>query len=131
MEIKEGMYLRHSGLEGEYPIIQKITRLETPGRCGGKYKVFTDKCGDWFIDSDYIELDKSRYSFNILDLIEPCDIVNGMWIEKNTGEYLETLEVDYEASSLGSMRFIRIYPKDIYEILTHEQYTGNVYTIKK
>lgn len=75
MKLEVGMYLRHSGLEGEYPIIQKITELKTPGRCGGKYKVYTDKCEDWFIDSDYIELNKSKYSHNIIDLIEVGDII--------------------------------------------------------
>ena len=77
MKLEVGMYLRHSGLEGEYPIIQKITELKKPGRCGGKYKVFTDKCGGWFIDSDYIELDKSKYNFDLLELIEVGDYVNG------------------------------------------------------
>lgn len=73
-KLEVGMYLRHEGLEGEFPIIQKIIELKTPGRCGAKYNVYTDKCGDWFIDSDYIEINKSKCSFNIMDLIQDGDV---------------------------------------------------------
>ena len=76
MELKVGMYLRCSGADDEYPIIQKITKLESPGRFGWKYKVFTDKCGFWFIDSPDIEIEKAKYSFDIIDLIEVCDIIS-------------------------------------------------------
>lgn len=90
MELKVGMYLRHSGLDGEYPIIQKIVRLESPGRCGGKYKVFTDKCGDWFIDSDYIELNGSKYSEDILEVIDSGDWVNDDRVIAIIGEKVHT-----------------------------------------
>lgn len=76
MELKVGMYLRCSGADDEYPIIQKITELESPGRFGWKYKVFTDKCGSWFIDSPDIEIEKAKYSFDIIDLIEVGDIIS-------------------------------------------------------
>lgn len=83
MKLEVGMYLRYPGLDGDYPIIQKITKLETPGRCGGKYKVFTDKMDEWFIDSDYIEMsikngEVPQPSLYISDLAQEGDYVNGM-----------------------------------------------------
>lgn len=80
-KLKVGMYLRHSDLN-DIISIQKIERIKTPGRCGADCNVFTDKCKDWFIDSDYIEIDKSKYSFDILDLLEPNDL---LYIDINNG----------------------------------------------
>ena len=119
--MKEGMYLRHSGLDGEYPIIQKIIKLETPGRCGGEYKVYTDKSRGWFIDSDYIEIEKSKYSFNIIDLIEVGDYVNGY---KVTYVYPNLLKVD-------SADIWEIHSSDIKSIVTKEQFSQMEYKIEE
>ena len=91
MKLEVGMYIRYKGLNYDCPIIQKITKLETPGRCGGKYKVFTNKTNGWFIDSDYIEMEVKgnripQPSFNIVDLIEVGDYVNGYYVEEMLDE---------------------------------------------
>ena len=129
MELEVGMYLRHSGLEGEYPIIQKITELKTPGRCGGKYKVYTDRCGDWFIDSDYIELDKSKYSHNIIDLIEVGDYVNGMEVVQVGDRYFHMnsmgLNDDFEEVHFK----IPKQPECIVSIVTKEQFESLEYKL--
>lgn len=132
MEIKEGMYVRYIRSFKDNDSTKKVVEIDKV-RSVDEYTISLESWNDKYRFGlyDFKGLLTKEPSFNILDLIEPCDIVNGVWVEKNTGEYLETLEVDYEASDLGSMRFIRIYPKDIYEILTHEQYTANVYSIKK
>ena len=103
MELKVGMYLRHDGLDGDYPIIQKIVRLEKPGRCGGKYKVFTDKCGDWFIDSDYIELHESKYSEDILEVIDSGDWVNDDRVITITGEKIYTCGSIFEREDIRTI----------------------------
>ncbi len=131
MKLEVGMYLRHSGLEGEYPIIQKITELKKPGRCGGKYKVFTDKCGDWFIDSDYIELDKSKYSFDLLELIEAGDVISFKFSDDvykvlcvpNKEVGCEDFYFEYDISQ--EFEDLRMTPEmvkgQIKSIITHEQ----------
>ena len=128
MKLEVGMYLRHEGLEGEYPIIQKITELKTPGRCGGKYKVYTDKCEDWFIDSDYIELHKSKYSHNIIDLIEEGDYVNGYKVSFKGDDYQPFVQCDYPVEE-GSTNHYRFYEKDIKSIVTKEQFESMSYKV--
>ena len=122
MNLEVGMYLRHSGLDGEYPIIQKITELKTPGRCGGKYKVFTDKCGDWFIDSDYIEINNSKYSFEIKELLKTGDIVIGL-----DGHKFEVYAIGNDCVYINLQEFIMF--KDIKSIVTKEAIKSNAYEI--
>jgi hypothetical protein len=66
---------------------------------------------------DYI----TKHSKNIIDLIEENDLVNDVFVEKNNGKYLETLDIDYECSSIGHIEYIRIYDNEIYSVVTHEQ----------
>ena len=69
------------------------------------------------------------YIDKIVDIIEEGDYVNGIYIDKNNGKYLETSETDYEDSSLGHIRYIRIWNDDIGEVLTHEQYEATAYKL--
>ena len=75
MDLEVGMYLRHEGLDGEFPIIQKITKIERPDKYKENCEVYTDKCGVWCIDSVNIKIDKSKYSFNLIDLVEYLDLL--------------------------------------------------------
>ncbi len=70
-----------------------------------------------------------KSSPNIIDLIEIGDYVNGIYIEKNNGKYLETLEDDYDNSRLGHIEFIKIYPNEIKSIVTKEQMEEMEYKI--
>lgn len=127
MKLKVGMYLRCSGADDEYPIIQKITKLESPGRFGWKYKVFTDKCGFWFIDSPDIEIEKAKYSFDIIDLIEVGDYVNGYKIG-----YIDDLK-----GSMKQFYYIHEDPRidvghweeEIKSVVTKEQFENMEYRI--
>ena len=127
MKLEVGMYLRHSGLEGEYTIIQKITELKTPGRCGGKYKVYTDKCEDWFINSDYIELNKSKYSHNIIDLIKVGDYVNGVMVESMNNS-IKPIPIPQYKNECGE--YIDFDESEIKSIVTKEQFEVMKYEIK-
>ena len=129
MKLEVGMYLRHEGLEGEYPIIQKITELKTPGRCGGKYKVYTDKCEDWFIDSDYIELHKSKYSHNIIDLIEEGDYVNGKQVTKINLDYIFDYSEEIKMIYFSDNDYI-YSTADIKSIVTKEQMESMSYKVE-
>lgn len=125
LELEVGMYLRHSGLEGEYPIIQKITELKTPGRCGGKYKVYTDKCGDWYIDSDYIELDKSKYSYNIIDLIEVGDVIT----TNNLCGEITKIDIENNQIWIACCDYETCRSEDIKSIVTKEQFESMSYKV--
>lgn len=127
MELKVGMYLRCSGADDEHPIIQKITELESPGRFGWKYKVFTDKCGSWFIDSPDIEIEKAKYSFDIIDLIEVGDYVNGYKIGyiDNCKGAMRQFYYDYENPN----KDIGHYEEEIKSVITKEQFENMEYRI--
>ena len=70
-----------------------------------------------------------KHSFNIIDLIEEGDYVNGIYIECTKGAYLETLEHDYENSDLGHIEYLKIYPYDIKSIVTKEQFKNIEYKV--
>lgn len=128
MKLEVGMYLRHSGLHGDYPIIQKITELRTPGICGAKYNVYTDKTDGWFIDSDYIKMavgrgEEPQPSFNIIDILEEGDYVNGR----------EVVDIFYDANDdvmdvcvLGSIVYDN---NEIKSVITHEQMEQMAYKV--
>jgi len=122
MNLEVGMYLRYEGLYDDCPIIQKITKLETPGRCGGKYKVFTDETNDWFIDSDYLEMavkngEVPMPSFNIVDLIEEGDYVNGRKVYQVGYNFQDDFVLKMSKSNYDDF----IYSNEIETIVTKEQ----------
>lgn len=81
-------------------------------------------------DTEYIhEQDIIKSSSNIIDLIEEGDYVNGIFIEGNKGNYLETFDIDGEYSYLGHIEYRRIYEKDIETIVTKEQFESMEYRI--
>ncbi len=128
MKLEVGMYIRYKGLNYDCPIIQKITKLETPGRCGGKYKVFTNKTNGWFIDSDYIEMEVKgnripQPSFNIVDLIEVGDYVNGYYVEDISKTFINV------ATGSNYFQSPTIYEQDIKSIVTKEQFEQMEYKV--
>lgn len=138
MKLEVGMYLRHNGLYEDYPIIQKITELRTPGRCGAKYNVFTDKTDGWFIDSDYIEMaveggEEPQPSFNIIDILEVGDYVNGSEILGFENEYNEEDDkyvpfgIITENCCLDNNSWLT--EKDIKSIVTKEQMKQMAYKV--
>lgn len=70
-----------------------------------------------------------KHSFNIIDLIEERDYVNGIYAENNNGRYLETLECCYQDSSLGHIEYIKIFPFEICSIVTKEQFRNVEYEV--
>ena len=69
-------------------------------------------------------------SFEIIDVIEQGDLVNDIFVESNNGVVLETLEIDYEWSTLGHARYVEISKDKIETVITKEQLAAMAYTIK-
>ena len=120
-KIKVGEYVRTN--EG---IIDKVDRYSI-GSC-----VYHCKNGMCIDECETVGIhisDIKKHSFNIIDLIEEGDYVNGIYVEKNNGRYLETLECCYQDSSLGHIEYIKIFPSEIHSIVTKEQFKSAEYEV--
>ncbi len=121
MEIKVGEYVRtKNGLIG------KVNKIELKGsgvRFGGEF--LTDEIiqfNDGKVYERRVETQQIfKHSFNLIDLIEVGDYVNLERILDITGDYIRTTETIHNKFWLA---------KNIYSILTHEQYNANCYKVK-
>lgn len=100
---------------GKYVVKQSIDFIETD---------------NGYIGID-IENDIVKFSKNIIELINPGDYVNGLEIDENKGKYLDTMIPDYEESTLGNIRYLKIYPNEIFNIVTKELFKSQIYTVKE
>ena len=122
MEIKVGEYVRtKNGLIG------KVNKIELKGsgvRFGGEF--LTDEIIQFNDGKIYERRVKTqqifKHSFNLIDLIEVGDYVNLERILDITGDYIRTTETIHNKFWLA---------KNIYSILTHEQYNANCYTVER
>ena len=88
--------------------------------------------------SQYIECEKRivekenivKHSFNIIDLIEVGDIVNGYRIDERA-EHDVLIHKARGINRSGFMIPVAQYNEDIKTILTHEQYERDCYTVKE
>lgn len=120
-EIKVGEYVRTN--DG----IFKVTKID------GLY-IYLDK---EYFDNQYQTIRdvtfKERivnHSFNIIDLIEIGDIVNGYRIDERA-EYDVLIHKARGINRSGFMIPVAQYNEDIKTILTHEQYERNCYKAKE
>ena len=109
MELKEGMYVRYVPTVGEYTQkISKITKIENR---------LLDMA--YYLDNDSEELYSSHFdeitnaSFNLIDLIEVGDYVNG--------EYVDLFAID----------FFKDHPEYIKSIVTKEQFEAMKYVVER
>ena len=122
-KIKVGEYIRT-----EYGIIGKILEDEDIAE-NGVY-IDTTFLDDYADETNFVKYkDIKKHSFNIIDLIEEGDYVNGIYVEKNNGRYLGTLECCYQDSSLGHIEYIKIFPYEIHSIVTKEQFKSAEYEV--
>lgn len=120
MEININEYIRTN--EG---IIDKVDRYSI-GSC-----VYHCKNGMCIDECETVGIpisDIKKHSFNIIDLIEEGDYVNGVYIEGigirgYNDKYLETLELD------GEYKYINIFPSEIHSIVTKEQFKSVEYEV--
>lgn len=117
MDIEVGDYVRTK--RGEIFKVKEVNPT-----IGGKIAIVRKENG--FIRR--VDLEEEKHSKNIIDLIEPGDFVNGNKVADKylyAGEkpVLETVGIEYNAYCLCE--------GDIREILTHEQYMQNCYTVER
>ena len=123
MDIKVGEYVRTK--RGIAKILEvKIVQPKMYGKQDKAYLI--DKCPRMYItETEFI-----KHSFNLIDLIEVGDYVNGykvISVDKNATENcIECIELDRN----NAYEYQFISSKDIQSILTHEQFEANCYKVK-
>lgn len=115
MKLEVGMYVRHKPLlSSKYVKINKIKEIEEKEKC----------LYIWLEDKDLItEKYLIKASYNIIDILEEGDYVNGYYVE----DVLKT----FVNVAVGSNYFQSptIYEKDIKSIVTKEQFESMSYRI--
>ena len=127
MEIKVGEYVRtKNGLIG------KVNKIELAGsgvRFGGEYLSDTIiQFNDGKVYERRVkEKDIIKHSFNLIDLIEVGDYVNGNIV---TDKYLFAGEKPVIEIERNDTNCKCLCEKDIKSILTHEVFEANAYKVK-
>lgn len=128
MKLKKGMYVRFEGK------INKISAIED------NYVVFDDAWTDHWkyiicsMDIDrFINDYEPETSFNIIDLLEPGDYINGERIDFIVKpDMLGDEELNEGKIHLvGHEKYNFVYIKDIETIVTKERFENNTYMIQK
>ena len=117
MELKEGMYVKYTrGAINGYvpPRIAKITD------CSDKDLIKIDN-GQVILKADIL-----KASYNIIDLIELGDYVNGIEV---IGKEFNNFNEEYLQCGVGDYVVCTYEIKDIKSIVTKEQFENNVYRI--
>ncbi len=118
-EIKVGDFIRTN--DGQ---IGKLIRIERDDiDTSLKWYVFNDAKNERYVNKPYI----TKYSKNIIDLIEIGDYVNGYRIDNIINGVLVNNAVGLDRS--GVLTPIVQYEQDIKTILTHEQFEQNYYKL--
>lgn len=118
---------------------------------GNIFKIIGGNVDNWEIDIDYSKLEQTeeywlelyRYndnysffdnkniiksSFNIIDLIEVGDYVNGYKVSFKGDDYQPFVQCDYPVEE-GSTNHYRFYEKAIYSIVTKESFESMSYKV--
>ena len=126
MELKPNMYVRHKPLlSRKYVKINKIKEIEEKENC----------LHIWLEDKDLItEKYLIKASYNIIDILEENDYVNGLRVEKNKYGELYTSYV-YYGGDIGKQcevytTWLKELKEDmIYSVVTHEQMEQIAYKV--
>ncbi len=122
MELKEGMYVRtRNGIAKILGIINDPDNFY--------YKMLiTDKFLKIHDDTEYIDdLDVIKASYNIIDLIEEGDYVNGVEV---IGKEFDNFNKEYLQCGVGDYVICTFEVKDIKTILTKEQFESQKYIVE-
>lgn len=122
MKIEIGRYIRtYDGRIG------KICECpESAKQYYNDYIWLENKSGFEIIEEDNV----FKIGSELIDMVEPGDYVNGIWIDENKDTYLSTLDIDYEDSSIGHISYIKIYPNEIKTIMTGEVFESECYKVE-
>lgn len=129
MKLEVGMYVRSkvNGLIGKIANIEKLVNEK-----GVLYYELEKKGSGYGFCST--EIDSVKASFDIIDLIEEGDYVNGIRVEKNKYGELYTSYV-YYGGDIGKQceiytNWLKEFKEDmIYSIVTKEQFKQMVYKV--
>ena len=93
-------------------------------------EIIADEYGDECFEISLQDVDKEilKHSFNIIDLIEVGDYVNGYEV---TDKYLFAGEMPVIETEGNDTNCKCLCEKDIKTILTKEQYQANCYTVER
>lgn len=128
MKLEAGMYVRHKPLlSSKYVKINKIKEIEEKENC----------LHIWLEDKDLItEKYLIKASYNIIDILEEEDYVNGLRVEKNKYGELYTSYV-YYGGDIGKQcevytTWLKELKEDmIYSVVTHEQMEQMTYKVEE
>lgn len=133
MKIEVGMYVRtNDGLIFKIKNIVKTRKVIVAERdVFDNYELKTDE-----IDiEELIKWYEPKYSFNLIDLIEVGDYVNGLKIEAISKDpfikgqtNVWTNQIYYD-DLFGTISKVKFTDNNIKSILTHEQYEANCYKV--
>lgn len=117
MKLEVGMFYRYKGQIGKY---KKITELD-------RHPSFTN---NYLRESETILLNNAKFSYNIIDILEVGDYVNGQRIyydEELDFLYVQSFDGDGEfyQESITKQSFI----DNIKSVITHEQIEQMAYKV--
>jgi hypothetical protein len=126
MKLEVGMYARYEGRIGKYKGYTGNDRGELYTYDFTTFEIDSDD-----EESEIVRLYCLKVSFNLIDLIEVGDYVNGEKVQEDNFGNLITIS---SFASNGMFNTIESYGskiknEDIEEILTHEQYEANCYKV--
>ena len=121
MKLEVGMYVRTKKGIGKVTECRKHDKWGYVIKILGKYSCFT-------YTSNKELSDVIKASFNIIDLIEEGDYVNGYKVSFKGDDYQPFVQCDYPVEE-GSTNHYRFYEKAIYSIVTKEQFESMSYKV--
>lgn len=121
MKLEVGMYVRYKPLlSSKYVKINKIKEIEEKENC----------LHIWLEDEDLItEKYLIKASYNIIDILEVGDYVNGYKITEIIEKPRKCLKTEYKINL--SYVFFCFYEKDIKSVITHEQMEQIAYKVEE
>ena len=120
MNREVGMYVRYKPLlSSKYVKINKIKEIEEKENC----------LHIWLEDKDLItEKYLIKASYNIIDILEKGDYVNGYKVSFKDNDYKPFVQCDYPVQE-GTTNHYRFYEEEIYSIVTKEQFSSMEYRL--
>lgn len=125
MELRTNMYVR--------TIKGKIARIDEVNEETGSGIVCHDYWYESFPTNENFELYKEnlvkKASFNIIDLIEVGDYVNGYKVSLKGYDYAHFVQCDYPVEN-GTTNHYKFYKQAIKSIVTKEQFKSSEYVVE-
>ena len=120
MKLEPNMYVRLVNDVEDIVVINKIANVfETT--------ILTENDGSIY-QGEYTKENVVKASYDIIDLIEVGDYVNGYKVSFKGNDYQPFVQCDYPVEC-GQTNHYRFYEKAIYSIVTKEQFSNREYRL--